>query len=365
MRPLTEIQSDYMRFAKLETAARYNLAGSGVAEVGLADLGADIAGLDLHGDNPYGWPPLRAKIAERFSVEPACVVTAGGASFANHLAMAALLQPDDEVLIEQPTYPLLTSVLAYLGARVRHFRRDADRGWRLDPDEAARRLTPETRLVVITNPHNPSSAQAPDEAVRAIARAAARIGAVVLVDEVYRELTFASGEAVSVFDPAANQVVTSSLTKAYGLSGLRCGWILAPRALAERMRRLDDLFAARGPHLMERLSLAAFDRLDILRVRARRQLEVNRAAYRQILGDHPRLEHTVFDQGTTIFPRLRDAAGELFGERLRRHYDTSVVPGRFFGAPDHLRVGLGGGGEITRAGLQRVAAALDDPRCRD
>lgn len=365
MRPPAEVQSDYMGFAKLETAARYNLAGSGVAEVGLADLGADVAALDLHGDNPYGWPPLRARIAERFGVEAACVVTAAGASFANHLALAALLAPGDEVLIEQPTYPLLASVLAYLGARVSHFPRDASRAWRLDPDEAARRLAPDTRLVVLTNPHNPSSAQAADEAVRAVARAAAEIGAVVLVDEVYRELTFQPGEAISVFDPAANVVVTSSLTKAYGLSGLRCGWILAPPALAERMRRLDDLFAARGPHLMEHLSLAAFDRLDVLRERARRQVEANRAAYRQILGGHPRLDQIVFDQGTTVFPRLRGVDGDGFGEQLQRRYETSVAPGRFFGAPDHLRVGLGGEPGMTRAGLRRLAAALDDPRPQD
>ncbi len=355
------VASDYMGFAKLGTAARYNLAGSGLADLELGDLEMDLARLRLHGDNPYGWPPLRERIGARFGVGPECVVTAAGASFANHLALAALIAPGDQVLIEAPTYPLLTDALAYFQARVRTFPRGFAEGWRLDPAAVANRLTSDTRLVVLTNPHNPSGAQASDEAVRAIAEAAERVGAVVLVDEVYRELTFAAGEAVTVFEPSRNLVVTSSLTKAYGLSGLRCGWILAPPALAERMRRLDDLFAARGPHLMEQLALAAFDRLDALRQSARVIVETNRAAYREILANHPCLEQIIFDQGTTVFPRLRVAMTDAFPSRLLRDHETSVAPGRFFGAPDHVRVGLGADPASTRAGLERFAAALGEP----
>ena len=248
-------------------------------------------------------------LGERFQVPEDCIVMpGGGCSFANHLAMAAMLAPGDEVLVENPTYELLTSTLGYFQARVRTFARNPENDWRLDVDAVAARLTPATRLVVLTNLHNPSSALAEIGTVRAIAAEAAKVGALVLADEVYLELMFRDGAARTAFAPEGAIVVTSSLTKAYGLSGLRCGWILAPPTLAEKMRRLNDLFGVAPPHIAERLAVVALGRLEALRSRANALLDTNRAAYREILGDHPALDQVVFDQGTTVFPRLR--AGE-------------------------------------------------------
>jgi len=352
------MHSDYMAFAKLETAAKYNLASSGVADRALGDLGISLADLELHGANAYGWPPLVEAIAARFAVPTACVVTAAGTSFANHLALAALVAPGDEVLVEEPTYELLLSTLGYLQAKVRVFQRRPEAAWRLDPDEVAARLTPNTRLVVLTNLHNPSSALADEATIQAIALAAAKVGAKVLIDEVYLELMFRDGRARTAFRPDANIVVTSSLTKAYGLSGLRCGWILAPAEAAQRMWRLNDLFAVKPPHIAERLSVIAFDRLGPLRARANATLDENRAAYREFLGEHPGLDQVVFDQGTTVFPRLRVGDGDAFLELLKARFETTVVPGRFFGRPEHIRVGLGGDPALTRTGLERVAEAL-------
>jgi hypothetical protein len=354
------LKSDYMHFAKYGADARFNLATSGVAGAELADLGVTLDDLALHGVNAGGYRPLMERVAARFGVDPACVVMpGGGCSFANHLALAAMLSPGDEALIETPTYELLTSLLGYLQALIRTFERRADEAWRLDPDRVAAAITPATRVVVLTNLHNPTSALADDAAIEAIAAAADRVGAMVFVDEVYRELTFADGSATTSFREGGNVVVTSSLTKAYGVSGLRCGWILAPAPLAERMRRLNDLFGVHPPHIAERLSVVAFDRLPHLRARATAIVEPNRAAYREILGGHPRLEQTIFDQGACVFPRLVGTDGDAFFRSLTTNYETSVAPGRFFGLADHVRIGLGADPAMTREGLARVAAALD------
>jgi aspartate/methionine/tyrosine aminotransferase len=355
------LNSSYMRFAKQDTAARYNLAMSGIADCALSDLGVTLDDLALHGPNAYGYGPLIERIAGRFDVPAECVVTpGGGCSFSNHLAISALIDPGDEVLVEDPTYELLVSTLGCLGAQVLTFDRRLADGWRLDPEEIADRLTTRTRLVVITNLHNPSGALASETEIHAIADAAAAVGARVLVDEVYLELTFHDGRARTAFAPRGNVIVTSSLTKAYGLSGLRCGWILAPAPLADRMRRLNDLFGVAPPHIAERLAVVAFDRLESLRARAQAMLGANLAAYREILGEHPALDQVVFDQATTVFPRLRQGNSDALFERLMRDHDTSLVPGRFFCRPDHIRIALGGHPDATREGLSHVATVLGE-----
>jgi aspartate/methionine/tyrosine aminotransferase len=356
--PARHLHSDYMQFAKLKTHASFNLASSGVADCVLSDLCVNTEDLELHGNNAYGYAPLAERIAGRFGIDSAHVVTAAGCSFANHLAMAAIVAPGDDVLIEDPTYELLVSTLGYLQARVHRFERRLDENWAIDTDAVGARLTPRTRLVVLTNLHNPSSALADDSVIQMVARQAAKIGAFVLVDEVYRELMFRDGVAHTVFHPESNIIVTSSLTKAYGLSGLRCGWILAPAQLAQRMRQMNDLYGVLPPHVSERLSVMAFDKLPNLRARASALIDQNRTAYHDILGNSPHLDQPVFDHGTTAFPRLNAGDGDTLFDRLTSEFETSVVPGRFFGRPDHIRIGLGGNPATTREGLQRLGMCL-------
>jgi aspartate/methionine/tyrosine aminotransferase len=352
------MDSAYMQFAKLRTNAKYNLASSGIPDCSLADFTISMDQLALRGPGAYGDPPLLARIAARFGIPEACVVTVSGCSFANNLAFAGLVSPGDEVLVEDPTYELLLSTLEFYQARITRFARREEFGWRLDPDSVAAALTPRTRLVVLTNLHNPTGALADDAEIAAVAEAARRVGAMVLVDEVYRELMFHDGNAVTSFRPDSNIVVTSSLTKAYGLSGLRCGWILAPAPVAERLWRLNDLFAVHNPHVAECLSVVAFDTLEKFRARATAMLAPNRAAYFEILGSHPGLRQSCCAQGTTMFPALLQGDGDALYDMLMQDYETSVVPGRFFGKPNHIRIGLCADPMQTREALNRVATAL-------
>lgn len=355
------LQSDYMHFAKLASGARYNLATSGVADCVLSDIGADLTRLELHGPNFYGWGPLEEAIAARFHTQAECVVPSAGTSFANHQAFAVLVEPGDEVIIEEPTYELMVSALGYFQADLKRVPRCLEDGFALDIDRVRAAITPKTRLVVLTNLHNPSSRFESDSVINDVADAAAKVGAIVLVDEVYRPLVAGDTPSGTSFRPDRNIVVTSSLTKTYGLSGLRCGWILAPAELAGRMRRLDDLYSARAPFIMQQLSLVAFDCLAALRARAEAMIAPNRAAYREVLGSHPALEQAIFNHGTTIFPRLKQGNGDALLRRLQGQYETSVVPGRFFGLAHHFRVGLGGDPDMTRTGLERLADALETP----
>ena len=346
-----------MLWAKTQGRAKYNLATSGVGSFPLRELPVTIDQLEINGDSTYGYAPLQHAIAKKCGVDPDCVVAAAGTSMANHLAMAALLDPGDEVLIEQPTYELLTSTLLYLGAAVKTFVRDEDNGYALDPAEVRRAITPKTKLIVLTNLHNPSSVLAPDSVLRDIGELARSIGARVLVDEVYLDAVYTNTpKTACLLGPEF--VVTSSLTKVYGLSGLRCGWILAEPDLARAMWRLNDLFASIPAHPAELLSVVAPGNLEQIRERARKIVEADRALLKDFLARQEGISSPRTEFGTTAILRLTKGKVDDFLARLRTEYETSAVPGHFFGLPNHFRIGMGVDTEMFREGLRRINRAL-------
>ena len=347
-----------MHWAKTGSLARFNLASSGVAPVTLKELGALPQGLELFGENAYGFLPLQETIARRYDVTPDNVVQAAGTSMANHLAMASILEAGDEVLIEQPTYGLILDVARYLGAGVKRFHRREENNWALEPEAIKKSLTPRTKMIIVTNLHNPTSVFTPDAVLREIGELAAGVGALVMVDEVYLEMVYERAPR-SAFHLGPNYVVTSSLTKGYGLSGLRCGWILAQPDLAWKMRRLNDLFGSLPVHVGELLSLAAFNQVDRLRARARSLVETNRKLFNAFLDREPKVQAVRTEWGSTSFARLREGGAEAFVDRLKREFDTSVVPGRFFEMSDYFRVGFGMDNASFAGGLERIEKALE------
>jgi aspartate/methionine/tyrosine aminotransferase len=349
--------SDYMHWSKTQSRARFNLATSGVAAFPLRELPVDLKKLEINGENNYGYEPLQSAIAKHHGVDPECVVEAAGTSMANHLAMAAIIEPGDEVLIEHPAYGPVLDVAQYLQANVKRFPRTEENGWMVDQETIRRCVTPKTRLVVITNLHNPTSVLTPDLVLREIGDIARSVRALVLVDEVYLDAVYKDTPQTS-FHLGSEFVVTSSLTKVYGVSGLRCGWILARPDLAWKMRRLNDLYSATPVYPSELLSVFVFEHLNLLRERARRILDADRKLLHDFLTRQPALSAAQTDWGTTSFVRLRNGKADSFLERLRMEFETSAVPGRFFEMPDHFRIGMGVNTEMFGEGLNRLGRAL-------
>jgi aspartate/methionine/tyrosine aminotransferase len=357
---MTHKHSDYMHWSKTQSRARFNLATSGVASFPLRELPVELETLDINGnDDGYGHPPLQKAIAVHHGVDPDCVVESAGTSMANHLAMAAIIEPGDEVLIEHPAYGPILDVARYLRANVKRFSRIKEIGWAVDPQAILNCITPKTRLIVITNLHNPTSALTPNSVLREIGEIARSVGALVLVDEVYLDAVYERTPRTS-FRLGAEFVVTSSLTKVYGVSGLRCGWILAHPDLAWKMRRLNDLYSATPVYPGLLLAVAVFKRLNRLRERARRIVDEDRKLLREFLVQQSALSVVWTDWGTTSFVQLRDGNADVFLERLRAEFDTSAVPGRFFEMPDHFRIGMGVNTEMFAEGLDRISRALGD-----
>jgi aspartate/methionine/tyrosine aminotransferase len=353
-----EAVTRYLAWAKLKSVARFNLAVSGIVDYPLAELPVRIEDIEIGGTGPYGYTPLMERVAAKAGVPEECVVYTLGTSMANYVAMTALVHRGEEVLVERPTYEPILTVLDHLEAKIIRFERRPEKGFRLGLGELERKITPRTRLVVLCNLHNPSSALSDDDTLRQVGEMAAKVGARVLVDEVYLETLFDQPWR-SAFHLGPNFIATSSLTKAYGLSGIRCGWILAQPELTNRMWQIID-FTYGGPaHPAERIAIVALDNLDQVRHRARALLELNRNMVHQFLARHPELDCEPSGFGTTVFPRLMTGNANDFVKVLREQFETSVVPGEFFEQPQHFRIGFCGPTDTVRGGLERMDAALD------
>ena len=259
---LTEALAPYMLWAKTRTPAEIDLAGSNLLSCTVEDLPGAREALQLTAPNDNGFAPVRDAIAAHVDVPSSRVVTATGCSGANFLTIAALVGAGDDVLVEQPGYDPLVGACTLLGARVHRFGRPFNRRFGIDLDEVRSKLTLRTRLIIVTSPHNPSGVCLDHATLTGLVALADSAGAHLLVDEVYLDAVNlaapASGQVLSATQLDGPIVVTNSLTKSYGLNGLRCGWAVAPPALVNRLWRVRDLVEAVGSAVSDRMSAFAF-----------------------------------------------------------------------------------------------------------
>jgi len=308
------------------------------------------------------WSRHREKIASYNDVTPDEVMPALGTTHANWLACASLLSPGDDVLVEDPAYEPLIRMPEAAGARVVPFRRDARADFALDPGAIERAMTPRTRLVVVTNLHNPTGVRARDEDLRAAARVAAAHGAHLLVDEVYAPFDGLVDER-GVFTGSArklgdNVLAASSLTKCFGLGPERIGWLLGPPDLIERAG--DAMLGSAGilPLCHSRVAIAAFCELPSLAVRARALLAGKRervaawVAARGLTWSAP--AEGLF--GLVTVPDRGDLTATI--EAAARDHHVLVAPGAFFGVPGAFRIAWALPADRLDEGLGRLAGAL-------
>ena len=355
---------EYIRWAKSLPRVNINLARSGIDHCPPSLLRLTAADFVTTLPVTYGYAPLREAIARRYRVGAGQVFTvSGGASFANWIACTAALDDaggDAEVIVERPTYQPLLRIIEALGFRIRRLDRRSKDGYAIDLDRFRSLVTPHTRLAIVTNLHNPSGARIPLDMVARMASLLARVKGVLLVDEVYLECVFRD-RAESCVHAGRNVMTTNSLTKAYGLDGLRAGWVLGPPRLIRRAGAINDFMTNNGVAPGERMALAAFRHHRDIDRRAHALLDPNLRRLRAYLASETRLRAHVPEGGNVVFPRLpRDVDGEAFATHLRRRYSTLVVPGRFFESPGHIRISFGTRPAVVARGLANVSAALDD-----
>jgi capreomycidine synthase len=361
---------DWMREHLLD--ASIDIGSSGVEPYQLRDLreltGLDLASLDdvvLHHSPPAGRLDLRQAIADRWGTgDPEMVVPTNGASEANYAALVTVLNPGDHVVATDPAYHTLVSVPEFLGCAIRPWRLPPERGFRPDLDELAAILAGgehPVAAIVVNFPHNPSGATLTEDELGRLVELAGQAGAYLVWDASFAELTY---EAAPLPDPARRYpkaLSVGTLSKAFGLPGLRFGWCLADPALIARVTRLRDQTTISVSQLTELFALHAVRRADALVGPRLRQA----AANRQVLADWARENAEYVDLpvlpagGVTAFPALRGHADTRdLCQRLSDEHRVLLVPGAAFGHPDRVRLGFGGPAAELARGLDLLAKAL-------
>lgn len=342
-------------FAEVEPGADVMLAESGVRSLPAArfDLEVGELGYVIPTD---GSPEFRAAIAERYDRDADEVVLTCGTQEADYLTFMALLEAGDHSVVVSPTYQSLSSVPAAIG-EVTEIRTEPP-DWDLSVDAVAAAMRPETRVVVLTNPSNPTGKYLGPETLRALYDLVDENDAYLLVDEVYRML------AADPHDPAASlgprAISTAGVSKSYGLAGARLGWVVAEPALADSIRKWKDYTTISPPILGQHIARQALgeQEADILEAN-RRHATSNRDRVAEFVEtyDLDWFEPT----GVNGFPTVPDGFenGKAFCRSLFEAERVVLAPGDVFGYPDRFRIGFGLPTDELEDGLERVGRHIE------
>lgn len=364
---------DYMAWAQsMPMRAKVQLTASGMEDAALRGVAEEIWSEPLaletlvrRDTRPQHINSFVARVAERYGVAPEHVAPSLGASQAILHALLALVRAGDHVIVERPTYEALHRVPTLLGADVSRLERKFEEGWSVVPERLAMLLTPKTRVVILSSLHNPSGVGIPTATLQAIGEMAARVGAMVLVDEVYLDFCFdASGEGQ--YTPAAmaidNGISWSSTTKTFGFSALRAGWIVTRDADAARAIRDASAYlhvdvpvscAVLGERVLERAAPLTAQAVEA----SQRGLDVVRGW----LEGETRVSWVEPEGGICGLIRLPELLSDQpFVDHLLGKYETLVVPGSMFEAPGTVRLGFGMDPATLETGLANMSRALDD-----
>lgn len=349
-----------------EYVVEFNLSESGVHPLTMGELlalaGADVDHLLLGYGQSNGSIELRHLIAHHYrGATEANVVVTNGSAEANFVAMWRLVEPGDAVAVVVPAYMQTPGLAHALGAEVREIPLRLELGWQPDPDEIAARVTEKTRVIVVTNPNNPTGSILNADARKALVQAADRVGAWILADEVYAGAERNAQQTLSFYGDYPRVVATGSLSKAYGLPGLRIGWIVSPAELAEHMWARTDYTTISPGELTDRLACLAL-RPDVrprILERTRAYLASGFEILESWLGENG-FSWQAPDAGAICFAKYDVPVNStMLAERLRVDQSVLIVPGDHFGIDGYIRFGYGLPEPSLHAALARVSTTLD------
>lgn len=355
-----------------ENHVEFNLSESGVHPLRLGDLLEEITSREqlmnegLRYTQSNGTGPLRSLIASQYpGATPAHVQVTNGGAEANYITTWNLIEPADEVVMMVPSYMQTWGLARAFGANVKAWPLVESSGrWRIDLEPLNRAVSPRTKLISICNPNNPTGARFEATDLDEIAEIAQRHGAWILSDEVYRGAERDGRETASMWGRGERVIVTSGLSKAYALPGLRIGWVVAPPTLIASLWSYHDYTTIAPGALSDRLARHALEPARRARILARTREILNRnyPVIAQWLASHGTLfSHVPPDAGAIVYVRYHHAINSTtLANRLRDEKSVLIVPGDHFGMDGYLRIGFGDETPYMREGLNRLHTFLTE-----
>ncbi|NNE51294.1 MAG: pyridoxal phosphate-dependent aminotransferase [Sulfitobacter sp.] len=352
-----------------EAIVGFSLSGSPKLGDYLPDLDPDQS-LDWNNRDFRGLPELRAHVLAQAGLTGTCaledVLITAGAAEANYLAIMQLLQPGDEIIIETPGWPQAEVLAKAIGARIVKVTRREEERWRLPLDQLAEAVTDKTKMIFLTNPNNPTGDLLSADEVQELVRIADRVGAWLLVDEVYAGLEWDGPRAPAVAGLYQRGITTGSVSKALGLQGLRTGWLICPDPglvmdaviLRENSSEIMNIMG----EVIAEVALRP-DRFGTAIKKARRDGAANLAKMDAWVSAQEGLSWVAPRAGLIGLGRLPEGIdSDAFARHLLAEpYRTFLLPGSAYGQPNHIRLGVGGGAGVNlMEGLNRLSQALKD-----
>jgi len=356
--------------SKWENVVKYNLAESGVHPATVRDFIDDPAVIDdllateLNYVQANGIIELREQIAALYpDASPDNVLVTVGCAEANYLAIQTLLAPGDEMVMMLPNYMQIWGIANNLGVQVKGFHLREEEGWAPDLDQLADVVSGQTKLIAVCNPNNPTGHILTEAEMQAVVEAADKVGAWLLADEVYAGAERLSDEQTPSFWGRYERVLANnSLSKAYGLPGLRIGWVVGPPDTVDDIWARHEYTTIGTTMLANKLAAIALSPQVRPRIIKRTRDYIRRGfpILDGWLESHEGLFDLVPPQAAAIaFARyhLRINSTEL-AERLMHDKSVLIVPGDHFGMDHHLRISYGLQPDYLRAGLERIRELL-------
>lgn len=370
-----------------ENQVAWNISESGVHPLTVAELleSGDVQDAVLQ--TALGYPQTNGTIGLRELIaaiypgaSAAHVQVTNGGSEANCVLLMRLVEPGDELVVMMPNYMQVPGLARALGATVREWwlresvppgagAGDETARWIVDLEELNRSITARTRAIVICNPNNPTGARLDADVLDAITRAAARVGAWVIADEIYRGAERVADDTPTVWGRGYDRaVVTSGLSKAYGLPGLRIGWVVGPPDLVADLWTVHDYTSIAPGALNDRLARVALEpsRRAAILARTRMIIRTNYPVLRRWIDAREGLSHVPPEAGAIAMVRYQHPVPSAdLATRLRDERSVLVVPGAFFGMEHYLRIGFGSDPDYLTAALTLIGEVLDGVGARD
>lgn len=352
---------DYLSWARqFMGRVKHDLAKSNVMALSKEELGLAIGDLDLNGPHENGCDELYDLLAKRYGVGRENVYVCNGATQGIFLVCAAVLERGDEVVLEVPNYEPLYRVPLQLGADIKSIDRRFERGFQLEMEEVERRVSKATRALVLTNLHNPSGTATSAEKMETLGQILRDQRGTVIVSEVYLDACLTAG-----VKPAAtcgpNLVSLGSLSKIYGLGGVRGGWIVADEAIIRKVKVVADYVSGGTAFPTEKITLVALRKSDLLVKRTKEIVARSFKIVSEWAARRPDVGFVPPDGGTVCLLKLPAGVDAMaLSTRLRERHSTLVVPGDFFWMRGFVRIACGIPEETLRAGLKNLGTVIDE-----